>query len=118
MTTAVTPIPTTSTGVNALLGDEAEGVARGGYVLADAPAPDTSEPAVILIGTGTELSMCVAVELASTFGWERYVGAHGVVIGMTSFGESAPLQSLQQRFGFTPDRIVGVAKELLTTSVV
>ncbi len=101
MTTAVTSIPTTSTGVNALPGDEAEGVARGGYVLADAPAPETSEPAVILIGTGTELSMCVAVELASTFGWE-----------------SAPPQSLQQRFGFTPDRIVGVAKELLTSSVV
>ncbi len=118
MTTAGTPIPTTSTGVHALLGDEAEGVARGGYVLVDAPAPDTSVPAVILIGTGTELSMCVAVELASTFGWERYVGAHGVVIGMTSFGESAPLQSIQQRFGFTPDRIVGVTKELLTTSVV
>ncbi len=39
MTTAVTPIPTTSAGVNALLGDEAKGVARGGYVLADAPGP-------------------------------------------------------------------------------
>ncbi len=118
MTTAAIPIPTTSTGVNALLGDEAEGVARGGYVLADAPAPDTGELAVILIGTGTELSRCAAVEPASMFGWERYVGANGVAIGMTSFGESAPLQSLQQRFGFTPDRIVGVAKELLTTSVV
>ncbi len=117
MTTAVTPIPTTSTGGNALLSDEDECVARGGYGLADAPAPDTGVPAVILIGTGTELSRCVAVELASTFGWERYVGAHGVVIGMTSFGELAPLQSLQQRFGFTPDR-VGVAKELLTSSVV
>ncbi len=49
--------------------------------------------------------VCVAVELASAFGWERCVGAHGVVIGMTSFGESAPLQSLQKRFGFTPDRL-------------
>ena len=118
MTTAGTPIPTTSAGVHALLGDEDEGVARGRYVLTDAPAPDTGEPAVILIRTGTELSRCVAVELASTFPWDRYVGAHGVVIGMTSFGESAPLQSLQQRFGFTPDRIVGVAKELFTTNVV
>ena len=87
-------------------------------MLADGPVPDTSVPAIILIGAGTELSMRVAVELASTFGWKRCVGAHGVVIGMTSFGESAPQQSLQQRFGFTPDRIVSVAKELLTNSVV
>ncbi len=95
--------------MNALRGAEAERGARGGYVLADAPAPDTSVPAVILMCTGTELSMCVAVELASTFGWKRCVGAHGVVIGMTSFGESAPRR---------PDQIVGVAKELLTPSVV
>ncbi len=92
MTTAVTPIPTTSTGVNALLGDEAEGVARGGYVLADAPAPDTSVPAVILMCTGTELSMCVAVELASTFGWKRCVGAHGVAVVAARTGRSQILR--------------------------
>ena len=55
----------------------------------------------------------VAVEQASTFGWERYVGAAGRVIGMQTFGASAPLKALQQQFGFEPDQVVAVAKELL-----
>jgi transketolase len=55
----------------------------------------------------------VAVEQASTFGWERYVGASGRVIGMHTFGASAPLKELQKKFGFEPDRLVTVAKELL-----
>ena len=54
----------------------------------------------------------VAVEQASTFGWERYVGPSGRVIGMTTFGASAPLKELQRKFGFEPDRLVSVAKEL------
>ena len=55
----------------------------------------------------------LAIEQASTFGWERFVGEHGRVIGMTTFGASAPLKALQKRFGFEPERIVATAKELL-----
>ena len=55
----------------------------------------------------------VAVEQASTFGWERYVGSAGRVIGMTTFGASAPLKALQKKFGFEPDRIVAAARQLL-----
>ncbi|PSJ18904.1 transketolase [Nitrosomonas supralitoralis] len=55
----------------------------------------------------------VAVEQASTFGWERYVGNSGRVIGMQTFGASAPLKELQKEFGFESERIVTVAKELL-----
>jgi len=55
----------------------------------------------------------VAVEQASTFGWERYVGASGRVIGMETFGASAPLKELQRKFGFEPERVVLAAKELL-----
>ena len=55
----------------------------------------------------------VAVEQASTFGWERYVGSSGRVIGMTTFGASAPLKALQKKFGFEPDRVVTAARQLL-----
>ena len=48
-----------------------------------------------------------------TFGWERYVGAKGRVIGMTTFGASAPLKELQRKFGFEPARLTAIAKELL-----
>jgi transketolase len=59
------------------------------------------------------LTARVAVEQASTFGWERYVGTSGRVIGMKTFGASAPLKELQKKFGFEPDRVVSTAKELL-----
>jgi transketolase len=132
----------------------ASGVARGAYVLGDAPG---GKPEVLLIATGSELSLAVAahekllaegirsravsmpswdlfeqqpreyresvlppevkarvaVEQASTFGWERYVGSEGSVIGMKTFGASAPLKELQKHFGFEPERVVAVAKELL-----
>jgi len=132
----------------------AAGVARGAYVLADAPG---GSPEVILIATGSELSLAaeaheklraegihsrlvsmpswdifehqtqdyrdsvlppgvtarVAVEQGSTLGWERYVGTSGHVIGMKTFGASAPLKELQKKFGFEPDRVAAVAKELL-----
>jgi transketolase len=132
----------------------ASGVARGAYVLADAAGGD---PEVILIATGSEVSLAVdaheklisegirsrvvsmpsweifdhqpkeyresvlptkvsariSVEQASTFGWERYVGSSGRMIGMKTFGASAPLKELQKKFGFEPGRIVEVAKELL-----
>ena len=55
----------------------------------------------------------VAVEQASTFGWERYVGRSGRIIGMKTFGASAPLKELQRKFGFEPDRVASAAKELL-----
>jgi len=51
----------------------------------------------------------VAVEQASTFGWDRYVGLGGRVIGMDTFGASAPLKDLQQKFGFTVDNVVEAA---------
>ena len=55
----------------------------------------------------------IAVEQASTLGWERYVGDSGRVIGMRTFGASAPLKELQRKFGFQPDRVAAVARELL-----
>jgi transketolase len=55
----------------------------------------------------------VAVEQASTLGWERYVGTSGRVIGMNTFGASAPLKELRRKFGFEPDQVVAAAKDLL-----
>ena len=132
----------------------ASGVARGAYVLGDVPG---GKPEVILIGSGSEVSLCVdaheellaegirsrvvsmpswdifehqtqeyqdsvlppdvtarvAVEQASTLGWDRYVGRSGRVIGMKTFGASAPLKELQRKFGFEPERVTEIAKELL-----
>ena len=133
----------------------ASGLAQGAYVLAD--SQDGQQPDVILIGTGSEVSLCVAayeqlrlegvkarivsmpswelfehqdqayrdrvlppavkarvaVEQASTFGWAHYVGTTGTVIGMTTFGASAPLKELQKEFGFTKERIVEAAMQQL-----
>ena len=138
----------------------ASGLAKGAYVLADAQG---GKPDVILIGTGSEVGLCVSayeqltaegikarvvsmpsweifeyycgkhpeyresvfpssvtarvsVELASTFGWERYVGSTGRIIGMESFGASAPLKVLSKKFGFTVDHIVHAAEEQLPKS--
>jgi len=55
----------------------------------------------------------VAIEQASTFGWERYVGTSGHTIGMNTFGASAPLKELQRKFGFHPDEVVAAAKNQL-----
>ncbi len=132
----------------------ASGVERGAYVLGN---PPHRNPEVILIASGSELSLAVeahetllaegvrsrvvsmpswdifehqtqeyrdsvlppnvnvrvAVEQASTFGWERYVGRSGRVIGMKTFGASAPLKELQRKFGFEPDQVAAAAKELL-----
>ncbi len=55
----------------------------------------------------------ISVEQASTFGWERYVGSQGKMIGMTTFGASAPLQELLHKFGFTVENIVQTAHQLL-----
>ena len=55
----------------------------------------------------------VAVEQATGFGWERYVGSTGAIVAMSTFGASAPLKALQSKFGFTPDAVVRMAKEQL-----
>ena len=130
----------------------AAGLARGAYVLADAPG---GKPDVLLLATGSEVSLCVdafdqlakegikarvvsmpswelferqdqayrdsvlppgvkarvSVEMASTFGWTRYVGTSGHSIGMHSFGASAPLKALLKHFGFTVEHVVAAAKD-------
>ena len=132
----------------------ASGTARGGYVLADAQG---GKPQVILIGTGSELSLAVSayekltaegvrarvvsmpstdifdmqdgaykndvlppdvtarvsVEAASVFGWERYVGLKGQIIGMRTFGGSAPAKDLYKKFGITVEHVIEAAKEAL-----
>ena len=60
-----------------------------------------------------QVKACVDVEQASTLGWDRYVGTSGRVIGMKTFGASAPLKELQRKFGFEPERVVAAAKEQL-----
>jgi len=132
----------------------ANGLARGGYVLAD---PADGKPDVVLLATGSEVSLClaardrllaegvqarvvslpcwelfdeqpleyresvlpsevtarVAVEQAATFGWERYAGPLGTILGMRSFGLSAPMKVVAQHFGFEPEQIVAAAREQL-----
>jgi len=58
----------------------------------------------------------VAVEQASTFGWAQYTGLDGRIIGMKTFGASAPLKELQRRYGFEPQLVVAAAKQLLGRS--
>jgi transketolase len=135
----------------------ASGVAKGAYILADAP---NGQPEVILMATGSEVYLCVdayeklktmgvkarvvsmpswelfehqdadykeeilppevkarvGVEQASTFGWDRYLGPHGKMIGMHTFGASAPLKELQKKFGFTPDAIVAAAQDAIAAA--
>ena len=57
-----------------------------------------------------EVTARVAVEQASTFGWTQYTGHDGAIIGMKTFGASAPLKALQRKFGFTPEQITAAAK--------
>jgi transketolase len=135
----------------------AAGVAKGAYILADAPG---GKPDVILMGTGSELSLCVdayeklkaegvnarvvsmpswelfeeqdaaykesvlpsavtarvSVEMAATFGWDRYVGPKGRSIGMHRFGASAPLKDLLKKFGFTVDAVVAEARQSIAAT--
>jgi transketolase len=132
----------------------ASGVSRGGYILGDAAA---GKPDIILIGTGSELSLAVSayeklaaegirarvvsmpstnifdqqpedyqnsvlppevkarvsVEAASSFGWERYVGSTGAIIGMHTFGASAPAKELMKKFHFTTEHVLETAKQVL-----
>mgnify|MGYP003694521893 CR=1 FL=1 len=55
----------------------------------------------------------VSVEKGSTFGWDRWVGPTGAIIGMSTFGASAPLKVLQAKFGFTVENIVATARTQL-----
>ena len=128
----------------------ANGLRKGAYTLIE-----NGPPQVILIGTGSEVSLCieaynllvkdgvkarvvsmpswelfeaqseeykesvlptnirarVTVEQASRFGWERYAGRTGAMVGMLGFGASAPLKDLQKKFGFTPDKVAEAAKD-------
>jgi transketolase len=59
------------------------------------------------------VSARVAVEQASTLGWDRYVGPGGRIIGMHTFGASAPLKEVERKFGFTPQKVAETARELL-----
>ena len=58
----------------------------------------------------------VAVEQASTLGWDRYVGIDGAVIGMRTFGASAPLKALAAEFGFTTDAVVRAARDQIAAA--
>jgi transketolase len=131
----------------------AEGVQRGGYVLAD---PEDGEPELILIATGSEVQLAlgaherlkeegirsrvvslpcweifekqdqsyrdevlppgvtarVAVEEGSQLGWEKWVGTEGAIMGMTTFGQSAPFKDVEAEFGFTVDEVTKVAREV------
>ncbi len=132
----------------------AAGVAKGAYVLMDAPG---GKPAAILMSTGSEVSFCVqaqeqlakdgiatrlvsmpswelfekqdqayrdsvlpanvtarvAVEAASPLGWDRFIGPTGAMIGMRTFGASAPAKDVYKRFGFTPENISNAVKAQL-----
>ncbi|HKF51212.1 MAG TPA: transketolase [Candidatus Acidoferrales bacterium] len=71
--------------------------------------PDEYRESVLPSGVTARIS----IEQASTMGWQRYVGPRGRMIGMHTFGASAPLKELQKKFGFVPERVVATAKELL-----
>jgi transketolase len=58
-----------------------------------------------------EIHARVSVEAAATLGWERYVGMRGSMIGMRSFGASAPIKMVLDKFGFTPEKVVAAAQE-------
>ena len=129
----------------------ARGLENGAYIVADA---DDGKPKVILMGTGTELGLCVGayealkaegigarvvsmpcwelfekqdqayrdsvlppaikarvtVEQGAVMGWDRYAGASGSIIGMHTFGSSAPLKDLLKKFGFTPEKVLEAAR--------
>ena len=55
----------------------------------------------------------VAVETASPFGWERYVGLNGKTIGMRGYGASGPAGQLMEKFGFTVENLVSTVKSLI-----
>ncbi len=61
----------------------------------------------------TSVTARVSVEMESVFGWDRYTGPKGKIIGMRSFGASAPLKDLLKKFGFELENVIAAAKEVL-----
>ncbi|WBH15952.1 transketolase [Sphingomonas radiodurans] len=59
------------------------------------------------------VSARVAIEMAGEIGWDRYVGLKGQTITMSTFGASAPIAKLADKYGFTPDKVVQVAKDVM-----
>lgn len=59
------------------------------------------------------LTARVSIEAGSTFGWDRWVGDRGEIIGLTSYGASGPGNEVMEHFGFTPANIVATAKRVL-----
>jgi transketolase len=62
------------------------------------------------------VSARVTVEEASPIGWDRFAGRSGVVLGMRTFGMSAPMKIVAQHFGFTAEHVIAAAKETLARS--
>jgi transketolase len=60
-----------------------------------------------------EITARIAIEQASTFGWERYTGVRGRILGMKTFGASAPLKELLRKYGFESESLVAAAKKML-----
>ena len=58
----------------------------------------------------------VSVEQAAVMGWDKYVGTTGEIIGMHSFGSSAPLADLLKKFGFTPEKVLEAAKRQIAVN--
>ena len=55
----------------------------------------------------------VTVEESSTYGWHRYAGTGGAILGIETFGASAPIQHIQAKFGFEPGHVIEAAKDQL-----
>lgn len=132
----------------------AKGLAQGAYIVADAPE---GKPEVLLIGTGSELILCVeayeklkaegikarvvsmpswelfeqqtqayqdsvlppavrarvAIEAGSPMGWSKYTRCCGEMLGIATFGASAPMKELQKKYGMTVDHVIAAAKRQL-----
>jgi transketolase len=129
-------------------------ISKGAYILSDG---EGGQPDVILIGTGSEVALCVkaqeklagygvkarvvsmpsmnlfeaqdasyresvlprgmkkrvTVEAATTFGWDRWAGDEGVMIGLNHYGASAPGEVIMEKFGFTVGAVAGAALRLM-----
>ena len=131
-----------------------DAIERGAYVLRDADG----EPELILIGTGSEVSLCleaadaldgvrvrvvsmpcmdtfthadeayresvlpaacrarIAVEAASPFGWDKWIGPDGIFVGMETFGESGPAKEVYKHFGITAERVAELGRAAVQPS--
>jgi len=85
-----------------------DAIERGAYVLSDA---GNGNPDVILIGTGSELSLCV--EAAEQLESDRWIGPEGEFLGMRTFGESGPAKDVYEHFGITSERLVELGRSVM-----